>query len=334
MSLTISHIALHQLEMNDQDELVVNYRDNLLDLNASAYQLVAELHRVYNAKAGKGFGSFLEHSEFSTWLAKQKSKDIEYYEFSKRSAERLKNELTKYPFADTGVLIFAQYQSLATDYLFIAILPSIESLKVDSHLDVGATDHLNVTGMTVAARIDLTTMEFDKDSNRYVSFLKGRVGRKVSDFFLDFLQVDTGFDTKQQNQVLMQAVEDFCSDSQLDKEETTSYKKQVHDYCNEQLNSNEEIVVKELSSEVPLSEDGTSFYNYTQDKGYELEESFPADRTAIRKLTKYVGVGGGLNISFDSTLLGERVFYDPETDTLTIKGTPPNLKDQLIRVKQ
>lgn len=334
MSLTISHIALHQLEMNDQDELVVNYRDNLLDLNASAYQLVAELHRVYNAKAGKGFGSFLEHSEFNTWLTKQKSKDIDYYEFSKRSAERLKNELTKYPFADTGVLIFAQYQSLATDYLFIAILPSIESLKVDSHLDVGATDHLNVTGMTVAARIDLTTMEFDKDSNRYVSFLKGRVGRKVSDFFLDYLQVDTGFDTKQQNQVLMQAVEDFCSDGQLDKEETTSYKKQVHDYCNEQLNSNEEIVVKELSSEVPLSEDGTSLYNYTQDKGYELEESFPADRTAIRKLTKYVGAGGGLSISFDSTMLGERIFYDPETDTLTIKGTPPNLKDQLIRVKQ
>jgi nucleoid-associated protein YejK len=25
-------------------------------------------------------------------------------------------------------------------------------------------------------------------------------------------------------------------------------------------------------------------------------------------------------------LLGERVFWDPATDTLTIKGTPPNLR--------
>ena len=27
----------------------------------------------------------------------------------------------------------------------------------------------------------------------------------------------------------------------------------------------------------------------------------------------------------------ELPYYDPETDTLTIKGTPPNLKDQLTR---
>jgi hypothetical protein len=30
-------------------------------------------------------------------------------------------------------------------------------------------------------------------------------------------------------------------------------------------------------------------------------------------------------------LMGDRVFYDPATDTLTIRGIPPNLKDQLNR---
>ncbi|MBF4344262.1 nucleoid-associated protein YejK, partial [Vibrio anguillarum] len=66
-------------------------------------------------------------------------------------------------------------------------------------------------------------------------------------------------------------------------------------------------------------------------QGYELHDSFPVDLGTIRKLTKFVGAGGGLNITFDAILLGERVFYDPETDTLTIKGTPPNLRDQLTR---
>ncbi|WP_438875949.1 nucleoid-associated protein, partial [Bacillus cereus group sp. Bce028] len=74
-----------------------------------------------------------------------------------------------------------------------------------------------------------------------------------------------------------------------------------------------------------------SFLEFTREHGYQLEESFPGDRATVRKLTKYVGAGGGLNISFDSLLMGERVFYDPETDTLTIKGTPPNLRDQLTR---
>ena len=187
--------------------------------------------------------------------------------------------------------------------------------------------------MDIAARIDISSYETDNASNRYLTYIKGRVGRKVADFFLDFLQANVGLDTKQQNQVLMQAVQDFCSDAKLEKEEAISYKKQVAEYCNEQIKSGDEIEVQELSGELSPSSDGTSFLEYTQQHGYELEESFPGDRTAVRKLTKYVGAGGGLNISFDSLLMGERVFYDPETDTLTIKGTPPNLKDQLTRNK-
>ena len=145
MSLTISNIALHQLEKNEQDELVVNYRPNLLGLNEAAYRLVAELHRMYSVKSGKGFGRFLTDSQFHAWHKEQRSGARDFYDFSKMATERLKNELSKYPFADTGVLVLAEYRSLATDYLFIAILPSIESLKVDTQLDVGATDHLDVT---------------------------------------------------------------------------------------------------------------------------------------------------------------------------------------------
>lgn len=148
---------------------------------------------------------------------------------------------------------------------------------------------------------------------------------------MDFLQAETGLDTKQQNLVMMQAVQDFCSDSKLEKMEVDTVKKQVVEYCNEQIKAGEDVQIQELSAELPTSTDGASFLNYTQDQGYSLEESFPADRATVRKLTKYVGAGGGLNITFDSLLLGERVFYDPETDTLTIKGIPPNLKDQLTR---
>lgn len=148
---------------------------------------------------------------------------------------------------------------------------------------------------------------------------------------MDFLQAETGLDTKQQSLVMMQAVQDFCSDSKLEKTEVDTVKKQVVEYCNEQIKAGEDVQIQELSAELPTSTDGASFLNYTQDQGYSLEESFPADRATVRKLTKYVGAGGGLNITFDSLLLGERVFYDPETDTLTIKGIPPNLKDQLTR---
>ncbi|WP_100752037.1 nucleoid-associated protein YejK [Vibrio salilacus] len=333
MSLHLSNVILHQLQKNDSDELVVNFRAESLANDAATENLVAELHRVFHSKAGKGFGSFKSDSEFQLWLQDLRQEKQSFYDFSQLSANRLKNELAKYPFADEGILVIAEYQSLATDYLFVAIIPSNQSLKVTEGLDISATDHLDLSKMDIAARIDLTSYATDKQSNRYLAYIKGRVGRKVADFFLDFLQAEVGLDTKQQNQVLMQAVDDFCADSKLEKDEVISYKKQVADYCNEQIKVGDEVQVRELSGGLPPSQDGTSFLDYTQAQGYELEESFPADRATVRKLTKYVGAGGGLNISFDSLLMGERVFYDPETDTLTIKGTPPNLRDQLTRNK-
>ncbi|MDK9763805.1 nucleoid-associated protein YejK [Vibrio sp. D420a] len=333
MSLHLSNVILHQLSKNDQDELIVNFRAESLDNDASSESLVAELHRVFNSKPGKGFGAFKSDSEFQQWLHELRKGETNFYDFSQKSAQRLKEELSKYPFADEGTLVLAEYQSLATDYLFIGLLPSNQSLKVTEGLDISATDYLDISKMDIAARLDLSTYETDKESNRYLAYIKGRVGRKVADFFLDFLQAEVGLDAKQQNQVLMQAVEDFVSDSKLEKEEAINYKKQVADYCNEQLKAGDEVQVRELSGELPPSTDGTSFLDYTSEQGYELEESFPADRATMRKLTKFVGAGGGLNVSFDSLLLGERIFYDPETDTLTIKGTPPNLRDQLTRNK-
>ena len=331
MSLHLSNVILHQLRKNDSDELIVNFRTECLENDTSTENLVAELHRVFNFKAGKSFGSFKSDSEFQIWLHELRKGGKNFYDFSQLSANRLKNELSKYPFADEGILVIAEYQSLATDYLFVAIVPSNQSLKVTEGLDISATDYLDLSKMDIAARIDLTSYETDKESNRYLAYIKGRVGRKVADFFLDFLQAEVGLDTKQQNQVLMQAVDDFCTDSKLEKEEVISYKKQVADYCNEQIKTGDEVQVRELSGELPPTHEGTSFLDFTQERGYELEDSFPGDRTAVRKLTKYVGAGGGLNMSFDSMLLGERIFYDPETDTLTIKGTPPNLRDQLTR---
>ncbi|MBD0785133.1 nucleoid-associated protein YejK [Vibrio sp. Y2-5] len=331
MSLHLSNVILHQLSKNNNDELTVTFRAQSLDNDTSTENLVSELHRVFNAKAGKGFGSFKSDSDFQNWLQEMRQSERSFYEFSQISAQRLKDELSKYPFADEGILVMAEYQSLATDYLLIGILPLNQSLKVTEGLDISATDYLDINKMDIVARVDLSSFETDKESNRYLSYIKGRVGRKVSDFFLDFLQAEVGLDAKVQNKVLMQAVEDFCSDSKLEKDEAINYKKQVYDYCNDQIKAGEEVQVKELSGELPPAQDGTSFMDFTREHGYELEESFPGDRSTMRKLTKYVGAGGGLNISFDSLLMGERVFYDPETDTLTIKGTPPNLRDQLTR---
>ena len=75
------------------------------------------------------------------------------------------------------------------------------------------------------------------------------------------------------------------------------------------------------------------FAQFAQTQEYGLEESIPPVRNALKSLTKFSGSGKGVTISFNAELLGERLIWDELNDTLTIKGLPANLRDQLERNK-
>ena len=331
MSIQLTHLTLHQLIKSQESELRLQLRSEPLANDAQSEQLAQLLHQQFIQKPGKGYGLFQSDSAVDKALLAHRQGETSFHDFSCDCATRLHQELVKYPFADEGVLVVAIYQSLATDYLFIGLLPIQQSLKVTGSLDISATDYLELKNITIAACINLSDKAHNPDSDRYLTYIKGRVGRGVSDFFLDFLQAEVGLDVKAQNQVLMQAVEDFCADHQLDKQERHQYCQQVFDHCNAQLKSGDEVVIHELSNELPPSIDGQNFESFTQEQGYELDAQFPVERSALKQLTKFVGNGGGVSLTFDAQLLNERIFYDPETDTLTMKGTPPNLRDQLTR---
>ncbi|PHP91621.1 nucleoid-associated protein YejK [Pantoea agglomerans] len=329
MSLDIDQIALHQLIKRDENQLELALRDSLLPATNTVNAMVEELHRVYSAKS-KAYGLFNAESELAEALRNCRKGNDDFLAFSRAATGRLRDELSKYPFAEGGVVLFIHYRYLAVEYLLIAVLNSQSSMRVNEQMDISSTHYLDINHADIVARIDLTEWETNPESTRYLTFLRGRVGRKVADFFMDFLGAEVGLDTKAQNRGLLQAVDDYCNESQLDKQERQNYRQQVYSYCNEQLQAGEEIALEELSSELPPLGEKT-FQTFTQEQGYELEESFPADRSTLRQLTKFAGSGGGLTLNFDAMLLGERIFWDPATDTLTIKGTPPNLRDQLQR---
>lgn len=327
MSLHLEKIVIHHLVKNEQDELNVLLSSGPLENSVVTEDFVIHLHNFFSKKK-KGYAQF---SSDSVLESKMHNSDLDFFSFSSQAAEQLKDELCKYPFSDEGVLVFAEYQSLATDYIMIALVPYGNGATVKENLGLAPTDYLNIENIKLAALINLSEYEGSEDAKDYISFVKGKSGRKVSDFFLDFLGAELGMDSKVQTIVLTQAVMDFCSESGLEKEEALSLKKQVVDHCKDKSNVGDNVIISELSSELPPNKDGLSFLDFTYEQGYELEDNFPVEQSVIKKLTKFNGSGGGLNISFDAIIFEERVFYDPETDTLTIKGTPPNLRDQLVR---
>ena len=330
MSITVNQIVLHQLVKHAENETTTMesvLRDELLTITPEVEQMMLQLHQGYQNK-GKAFGVFQENSIFAQELNRLLENEIDFLNFSQQSTKLLAQELGKYNFADSGTLILCQYNFLATDYLFIALLDSRISMLVDENLEIRRTEYLDITQFDIAARINLTDLQVNANSNRYLTFIKGRVGRKISDFFMDFLGAEEGLNPQVQNQCLLQAVSDYCEQGELNKEQTQAVKKQVFEYCKGQLASGDEIALTELSANLPTLNE-RPFVTFTEEQDYGLEETIPPVRSALKTLTKFSGSGKGVTLSFDADLLNNRIEWDPLTDTLTIKGIPPNLKDQL-----
>ena len=330
MSITVNQIVLHQLVKHAENETTTMesvLRDELLTITPEVEQMMLQLHQGYQNK-GKAFGVFQENSIFAQDLNRLLENEIDFLNFSQQSTKLLAQELSKYNFADSGTLILCQYNFLATDYLFIALLDSRISMLVDENLEIRRTEYLDITQFDIAARINLTDLQVNANSNRYLTFIKGRVGRKISDFFMDFLGAEEGLNPQVQNQCLLQAVSDYCEQGELNKEQTQAVKKQVFEYCKGQLASGDEIALTELSANLPTLNE-RPFVTFTEEQDYGLEETIPPVRSALKTLTKFSGSGKGVTLSFDADLLNNRIEWDPLTDTLTIKGIPPNLKDQL-----
>lgn len=337
MSIHVEQAIIHAITLNSEGKLGCRLRPQPLLNGAAVEAMVEELHQTYSSKAGKGFGFFGVHGDdgeanpaFKNALQSYLENALGFVELSAAAGKLLQEELSKYDFSQGGFLLLALYQHMATDYLFVALLNAKSSMTVLDDMELTQNDHLDLTNLQLAARIDLTEWQRDSESRKYISFVRGRAGRKVADFFLDFMGCVEGVNAKQQSKELMQVVEDFVAEGDLTKDERQQCRNRVFEYCQEQVETGIDVQLKDLADE--LAESGMeSFYDFAKQGEYDLEDNFPADKSTLRQLKKFSGTGGGVSLSFDSTHLGERVIYDPISDTIVIKGVPANLKDQLDR---
>ncbi len=337
MSLIISNIALHFLSKKEETgEVVLRVGPEAIEVDNKIQSFVDALHGIYNGKGNKAYGHFSsmpaegDKARFVDIMESYLSDVQSFYLFSTQAANLLKNELDKYDMAETGYLIVCHYEYMGGRYLLAAVIPISEHYSVDGELNISADQHLDTTKLQLAARIDLFDYKDNAEGNRYISFIKGRAGRKVSDFFLDFLGCDEGLDAKEQTQTLVQAVEDYVAINQLDAQEKQDTRKELLSYCKEQKESSQDVSIQELGKVIAKEGAEQDFYEFCQEQSYPLEESFPHDQAVVNKITKYSGYGNGISLSFERSHFGQDVVYNQANDSLTIYKVPPNLKDQLL----
>lgn len=337
MSLIISNIALHFLSKKEETgEVLLQFGPESIEAGQKIQNFVDALHIIYNSKASKAYGNFTTNSgagdsaSFVDIMESYLGEVQTFYNFSIQAANMLKNELGKYDLAETGYLIICHYEYMGGRYLLAAVIPISEHYSVDGELNISADQHLDTERLQLAARIDLFDYQQNPQGNRYISFIRGRAGRKVSDFFLDFLGCEEGINAKEQSQVLVQAVEDFVNVNQLDAQEKQHARKELLSYCKEQKVTGQDVSLKEVSQVMGSEEKDQDFYQFCQEQSYPIEDSFPHEQAVINKVTKYSGYGNGISVSFDRGHFGQDVVYNPVQETLTIHKVPPNLKEQLL----
>lgn len=344
MSILIHHFVVHQLIVNNEGKMQLIPRDGCLPVTPALEQLGQQLHHTFVSKPGKGVGHFIKAEQEDETFAHSLNGYIAHHEaspsdsdsvfvpFTKRAGDLLLKSLVDTGQVETGFVLFVHYEYLATQYLLVTLLNTKAHVEINQQLELSSREHLDLAKMQLAVRLDLTQYRIQPEQERYISFIKGRMGRKVSDFFMQFVGCEEKVDVKQQNKQLISSVENYLASEGLDADEKTAHRTEVSNYFKQQIESGDSIKISELAERLPRDEDNQrDFMQFTQGLENPIEPEVQPDPAAIRQLAKFSGQGGGISLSFDRKLLGDRIIYHPDSDTLTIKGIPPNLKDQLKR---
>lgn len=332
MSVDVLHLAINFIQSQESEPLKAHFRQELVPVSPAVSHLIEQLHLAYNAKPAKGYASFLaEQAErLAEPLGRWQAQEWSYLQLAEHATQELVLQLTQHQIPESGYFVFCHYRYLASEYVLVTLLGSKDHFSVTDDLQLSTDRHLDIARMQLAARLDLTEYRSNPEQQKYISFIRGRAGRKVADFFLDFLGCEEGVVAKDQSKVVLASVEEYLSASDYDASEKTEVRKQVYSYCEEQAKAGLDVHLEELSATIDSS-DARAFTHYCAEQNIAVAEHFPVDVKELKTLVKFSGTGGGVSLSFEQKHLGERVVYDLERDVLTIHGVPPNLKDQLQR---
>ena len=331
--MPIRHSIIHQIDKKpDGTPAVLHVSGTELVESQATENLLHNLNVAYNAKTGKAWGFFHAQSgafPFSGWLQAY-IEGGEFIEFSHTAVEHLQKLMEESNLSVGGHVLLAHYQQGLTDYLIVALLQHSEGATVNADLSVTPSKHLDFGNITLAARINISEWRSNPKSRQYISYLKGSKGRKANDYFRDVIGCQEGVDGPGETRTLLKAFSDFVTAEDLDEESAREKTQLLIDYSMAQAKQGEPITLGQLSG--LIDEDRPkSFHDFIKAKDYGLSETLPPDKKTLNKFRRFTGRAEGMSISFEAHLLGDKIEFDETGGTLTLRGLPTQLTEQLKR---
>ncbi len=327
--MQITHAIAHYLQRDTDSDAKLSLREKELSINEQTERLFESLKKSFKSRLTRQHGSFSSESE-SALLKRELSgfinKEQTISELSTSFMERLKKEVDSKGIEINSHFLFFAEESKSQHFFYLFVTNQSESLAIDETLDV--TSHYYIdTGATLSGvKIDIT--EWQK--NRAYPYLT-QVPPKGNVLLSDTLQELSGFDNcidkEEATNTFLEGVEAFTK--HVPEENIKEYRNKVVDYCIEKEQKDEPINIPGLSKELN-GIDCEQFVREMLSHNPKNQEEVIIDRRSLKKYVRFSGREKDLAISFSSFQLNERVFYDEASDTLSIKGLPKVLRNQLL----
>lgn len=332
--MPVLHSIIHKIDKKpDGSPAVLHLSGSTLVESGARDDLMQQLNESYNATAGKSWGFFHHESgahPFSGWLGKYLAGVGDFLKFSTIAVEHLTKLMQESNLTTGGHALFCHYQQGLTDYLVIALVQETEAVTMTDGLTLMPIRRLDLDRIQLAARINISEWKSNSASRQYISFIKGKNGRRASEHFRDFIGCQEGVDGPGETRTLLKAFSDFVESEDLGEESAREKINTLVSYAMAQAKLGEPITLDELSEAL---DDGQpkAFADFIRDKDYGLSASLPPDKKTLNKFRRFTGRIDGLSISFEQHLLGSKVEFDEAGGTLTLRGLPTQLTDQLKR---
>ncbi|EWH08551.1 nucleoid-associated protein NdpA [Catenovulum agarivorans DS-2] len=286
--------------------------------------LAGEIHQSFTKKGQKQYCSFAEDSAVFAQI--KAGEDMQ--QIADNVAQRMLDGLTPETLPAETILVIAHYQHLATQYILATMLGVKESVQLSEAINPQRSQYLDIANISLAVQIDLSELSINPDSPRSIGYIKGRVGRKIGDFMAEAFAIEEKMNAKEATQKLVESVEKFIEDNSTDTEKSQAIRDVSVEAMKTAAQSGEFMQVKNLSQEIEEKTGIAGFYDMAA-QAEDFSEECPVYASATKGMQKFFGQGGGISISFERELLGEKVQFDPQAQTLTFHKIPPNLLDAL-----
>ena len=332
--MPVLHSAIHKIDKKPDGTPAVLFLGSAEQVESQARDdLMQQFNESYNGTTGKGWGFF--HAEsgafpLSGWLGKYLAGVGNFLKFSTIAVEHLVRLMEESNLTTGGQALFCHYQQGLTEYLVIALVQETEAVTMTEELSLLTVKRLDLDHIRLAARINLSEWKGNPQSKQYISYIKGKQGRRINEYFRDFIGCQEGIDGPSETRTLLKAFSDFVEHEDLPEESAREKTHTLVSYSMAQAKLGEPITLGELS-ELIDEDRPKSFYDFIKAKDYGLSETLPPDKKTLNKFRRFTGRAEGMSISFEAHLLGDKIKFDEEGGTLTLRGLPTQLTEQLKR---